>query len=55
MKFSIRDFLTVIVTKSAGNCGFGHSYWRNPLWETSFFVQLDETEIFSTFDCFKKC
>ena len=20
----------VSVTKSAGNCGFGHSYWRNP-------------------------
>ena len=26
------------VTKSAGNCGFGHIYWRNPQWKTSFFV-----------------
>ena len=23
--------------KSAGKCGFGHIYWRNPLWKTSFF------------------
>ena len=21
------------------NCGFGHIYWRNPSWKTSFFVQ----------------
>ena len=27
------------MTKSAGNCGFGHIYWRNPSWKTSFFVQ----------------
>ena len=26
-------------TKSAGNCGFGHIYWRNCWWKTSFFVQ----------------
>ena len=26
-------------TKSAENCGFGHTYWRNPKWKTSFFVQ----------------
>ena len=25
-------------TKSAGNCGFGHIYWRNPKQKTSFFV-----------------
>ena len=30
---------SVNVTKSAGNCGFGHIYWRNPYWKTSFFVQ----------------
>ena len=29
----------VYVTKSAGNCGFGHIYWRNLLWKTPFFVQ----------------
>ena len=37
---------SVNVTKSAGNCGFGHIYWRNPQWKTflcivccsSFFV-----------------
>ena len=30
---------SVNVTKSAGICGFGHIYWRNPSWKTSFFVQ----------------
>ena len=30
---------SVNVTKSAANCGFGHIYWRNPQWKTSFFVQ----------------
>ena len=27
------------MTKSIRNCGFGHIYWRNPSWKTSFFVQ----------------
>ena len=36
--FSLR-LSSVNVTKSAGNCGFDHIYWRNPLWKTSFFVQ----------------
>ena len=26
------------VTKSTLSCGFDHIYWRNPLWETWFFV-----------------
>ena len=26
-------------TKSTGNCGFCHIYWRNPKWKASFFVQ----------------
>ena len=30
---------SVNVTKSAGNWWFGHIYWRNPSWKTSFFVQ----------------
>ena len=30
---------SVNVTKSAGNCGFGHVYWRNLSWKTPFFVQ----------------
>ena len=30
---------SVNVTKSAVSCGFGHIYWRNPYWKTSFFVQ----------------
>ena len=30
---------SVNVTKSAGNCGFGYIYWRNPKWKASFFVQ----------------
>ena len=29
---------SVNVTESPGNCGFGHIYWRNPSWTTSFFV-----------------
>ena len=28
---------SVNVTKSAGNCGFGHINWRYPLWKTPFF------------------
>ena len=36
--FSIKDF-SVNVTKSAVFRGFGHIYWRNPEWKTSFFVQ----------------
>ena len=27
---------SVNATKSAGNCGFGHIYWRNTWWKTSF-------------------
>ena len=30
---------SVNVTKSAGNYGFDHIYWRNSWWKTSFFVQ----------------
>ena len=30
---------SVNVTKSAGNCGFGQVYWRNPYWKSSDFVQ----------------
>ena len=47
---------SVNVTKSAVSWGFGHIYWRNPWWETSFFVHyisiydtLDETIIYSFF------
>ena len=29
---------SVNVTKSTGNCGISHIYYRNPLWKTSFFV-----------------
>ena len=31
----------VNVTKSVGNCEFGHIYWRNLYWKTSFFVKTD--------------
>ena len=31
MKFSNKDFFS--------KCEFGHIYWRNPYWKTSFFVQ----------------
>ena len=30
---------SVNVTKSAGNCGFGHIYQRNPEWKILYFVQ----------------
>ena len=30
---------SVNVTKFAGNCGFGHIYWKKSLMETSFLVQ----------------
>ena len=30
---------SVNVTKYAVSCGFGHIYWRNHQWKTSFFVQ----------------
>ena len=36
IKFSIKDFFSV--TKSAGNCGSGHIYWRNLQWKTLIFV-----------------
>ena len=26
------------MTKTAVSCGFGHIYWRNPQWKTSFFA-----------------
>ena len=31
---------SVNVTKPAGNCVFGHIYWRNPLRKTSFSLQF---------------
>ena len=36
--FSLRIF-SVNKIKSADICGFGHIYWRNSKWKTSFFVQ----------------
>ena len=38
MKFFMKDFFSKCA-KSAVSCEFGHIYWRNPLWKTSFFVQ----------------
>ena len=38
MKYSVRISL-VNVTKFAVSCRFGHIYWRNPEWKTSFRVQ----------------
>ena len=43
---------SVNMTKFAVSCGFGHIYWTNPQWKTSFFVQWKNphSEIFwSTF------
>ena len=43
------------MAKSTGNCGFGHIYWRNTWWKTSFFLQcyLDiSTPTFSSYITF---
>ena len=37
---TLKNF-SVNVTKSAGNCGFGYIYWRNPYWKTLIFVQCE--------------
>ena len=39
----------VNVTKSAGNWGFGHIYWGNPQWKTSFFCAVETGGIFKSF------
>ena len=35
--FPLRLF-SVNMNKSTISCGFGHIYWRNPSWKTSFFA-----------------
>ena len=40
----------VNVTKSAFSCGFGHIYWRNSYWKTSFFVQCLKTALYSEWE-----
>ena len=42
------------VTKSTVYCGFGHIYWKNQLWKTSFFMQYlqDIVEFLSSFSGF---
>ena len=42
--FSLR-ISSVNVIKSAVSCKFGHIYWRNASWKTSFFVQCVYTTI----------
>ena len=37
-KWSFSLSISFVIVKK-GNCWFGHIYWRNPQWETSFFVQ----------------
>ena len=43
MKFFIKDFFSVNVTKSTVSCRFGDIYWRNPKWEKSFHVHCDQS------------
>ena len=43
--FSLR-ISSVNVTKSAVSCGFGHIYWRNPEWKTSFGILNRKTFLF---------
>ena len=40
---------SVSVIKSVGMCEFGHIYWRNPWWKTSFFMQ--SFTIFFSYQC----
>ena len=35
--------------KSARNSGFGHIYWKNPEWKTSFFVHCENSLLLSFF------
>ena len=39
MKFPLKNS-SVNVTKSAGNCGFGHIYWRKSLTENFVFCSV---------------
>ena len=39
---------SVNVTKFAGNCGFGHIYWRNSEWKTSFFYRVRVKQFLAT-------
>ena len=48
MKFPLR-ISHVNVTKFAANCGFGHIYWRDPWWKTSFFVQYHLMPYFNSY------
>ena len=48
---------SINVTKFAVSCGFGHIYWRNPLWKTSLFVQcnyLKLLDLWIIFHCEKQ-
>ena len=41
MKFSIKDFFSKC-DNSAVSCRFGHIYWRNPEWKTSFLCSVTQ-------------
>ena len=34
---------SVNMTKSTGDCGFGHIYWRNPSWKLHFLCSVSST------------
>ena len=38
-----------------GNCGFGHIYWINLQWKTSFFVQFITTDSQVIKNVLRKC
>ena len=44
---------SVNVTKSAGNYGFSHIYWRNSQWKISFFAVLDSLSLMWVFGLFQ--
>ena len=53
--FPLRIF-SVNMTKSTVSCGFGHIYWRNSWWKTSFFVQCVFRTVLNIYDetCLQK-
>ena len=45
--FVIKD-INKLWTGTSLSCGFGHIYWRNPQWKTSFFAQWGVRKLFFT-------
>ena len=46
MKFSMKDLFSKCDQIWPHSCRFGHIYWRNPWWKTSFFCAMGELMLF---------